>query len=322
MINAHGWSRALDVQMDQHKWQLTDQGMGYTITFLGSFLEKAGEYPESKQYEFVRDVTALTKNLTITLWRADTIYLTKDMQHLILQAAHDLPAEATFDSHNLITPVGFCMFEETLYGEDAHGATLAINAIAWQINPISWKGDEPREALVIYFFTPLSDMSDDINRVVVPKMRAAGHHVPPLALTHLYPTAFGDTVPQSDHPGSELVTGLLKMFIAMQLIAQQKIGEPVRLLPDRPTRRRMAREGMPERLITLITLRRKSAKKDEDEDKEPIPWSRRWVVRGHWRRQWYPSLKRHDWKYIYEYVKGPENKPLVITERRVFNFRR
>jgi hypothetical protein len=74
-------------------------------------------------------------------------------------------------------------------------------------------------------------------------------------------------------------------------------------------------------MITLITLRRKSVKKD-DEEPAKIEWSRRWVVRGHWRKQWYPKSQTHDYVYIHDFIKGPEDKPLVITERRVFNFRR
>lgn len=146
----------------------------------------------------------------------------------------------------------------------------------------------------------------------------------PFALGHWYATLEGQKVPRTGLPGSELITELLALFVAMNLVAQQRIGTPMVLDPDRATRRRMKRDfgdDGPERRITLITLRRKSVKKDDEEPKK-VEWSRRWPVRGHWRRQWYPKLKRHDWVYIYEYIKGPEDKPLVITERRIFNFRR
>jgi hypothetical protein len=266
-----------------------------------------------------------------TLWLADTIYITTDMQHLLMQAAHDLPQDIRFDIHSLLTPRGFCMFEETIYGEDVAGKKIAMSGIAWNEVLISETpyhlpipdDETPDKAVLIYFFTPTDDMADDINRDMLPELRAAGWLIGPYAISHFYPIGDGAKIPEGSLPGAQLVTGLLRVFIAMQLLAQQKIGAPITMAPDRASRKRYARkyDGAPDRMITLITLRRKNVKKD-DEESAKVEWQRRWVVRGHWRKQWYPSLKRHDWKYIYEYIKGPEDKPLVQTERRVFNFRR
>ena len=173
---------------------------------------------------------------------------------------------------------------------------------------------------MLYYFTDPTDFNDDFNEEFMRQLKGPP---PPLMIAHFYPVTVGDTLPKVTITGSDIVVGILKLFVAMQMLAQQKIGAPIRLNPDRASRKRYARQHPdgPERIITLITLRRKSVKKD-DEEPMKVEWSRRWIVRGHWRRQWYPSLKRHDWKYIYECIKGPEDKPLVITERRVFNFRR
>jgi hypothetical protein len=35
-----------------------------------------------------------------------------------------------------------------------------------------------------------------------------------------------------------------------------------------------------------------------------------WMVRGHWRNQWYPSLKRNQPIWVHSYVKGPGGAPL------------
>jgi hypothetical protein len=321
MLAVHGWSRALDVQMDQQKWQREEMGIQYTLSFFADFLDKKGD--EDYRHDLpgiARDATALTHSVMVLLNLADTIFLTRDMQHIILQAAHDLPEEAEFDFRTFITPCGFCMFEETVYGKDRIGLTIGVSAMAWNLAPIQ---GEPHEALMLYFFTSTDDMEDDVNREVMPRIRARGDSIGPLALCHWYPALEGARIPAAGEPGTELVTGLLKLFVAMNLIAQQKIGEPMQMRPTRAQRRRIERDPNyphPDKRITLITLRRKSVKHD-DEPKE-IVRTHRWLVRGHWRRQWYPSTKRHEWKYIYEYVKGPEDKPLLITERRVFNFRR
>lgn len=48
-----------------------------------------------------------------------------------------------------------------------------------------------------------------------------------------------------------------------------------------------------------------------------VDWSCQWIVRGHWRNQWYPSEGRHKQRYVPPYVKGPPDKPLRVTERVV-----
>jgi hypothetical protein len=41
----------------------------------------------------------------------------------------------------------------------------------------------------------------------------------------------------------------------------------------------------------------------------------RWVVRGHWRNQWYPSRDGHKPIWIAPHVKGPEDAPLLTGEK-------
>jgi hypothetical protein len=87
--------------------------------------------------------------------------------------------------------------------------------------------------------------------------------------------------------------------------------------PDRAAARRAAKtlEAVP--AITVITLRAPQARPKRDEG-EPIEWSHRWLVRGHWAKRWHPAEQAHRLHYIAEYVKGPPEKPLIVTDR-VFN---
>lgn len=321
------WHRALDIQMDTWKWCNSDEGTLYNASFFSSHLYKAQRGTSiSMDDPILKDGYDMARHAGISLWRGDTIYVTSDMLHLILQAAHDLPNEATIDFHTLLSPYGFALFEEAIVGEDSGGETVTVSAISWEIAPLAIRAgrEDAEECVVIYFWNDPYDMRDKYNPGFLEVLHSTKVPVPSLVIQHFYPALDGSTVPQfTSEPGTEIVTATVRLFVAMNLLAQQKIGTPVRLRPDRATRKRYAREHPdgPERLITLITLRRKSVKKD-DEEPQKVEWSRRWVVRGHWRKQWYPSVKRHDWVYIHEFIKGPEDKPLVITERRVFNFRR
>lgn len=68
--------------------------------------------------------------------------------------------------------------------------------------------------------------------------------------------------------------------------------------------------------MTVVRLRRpRSAPSDEERD---VNWAHRWIVSGHWRNQWFPSLKTHRQVWIGSYVKGPEDKPLLLRRGRAF----
>jgi len=312
------WHRALDVQMDTLKWLRQEHGAAFAYNFFTSVLKWNSE-------EFDDAPANLIHHVQTTLWQADTIFITTDMMHLLLQAAHDLPEDIVWDSHILLSKRGFILFEEPIDGVDRSNKKVTMHALAWENERVAADEEHPdgSEAIIVYYFTDPTDFTDDFNKEYLERARLKNIPVPPLLLAHFYPATVGDLLPVVSETGSEIVVGILKLFVAMHMLAQQRIGAPIRLNPDRASRKRYARQHPdgPERIITLITLRRKSVKKD-DEEPMKVEWSRRWIVRGHWRRQWYPSLKRHDWKYIYECIKGPEDKPLVITERRVFNFRR
>jgi hypothetical protein len=44
-------------------------------------------------------------------------------------------------------------------------------------------------------------------------------------------------------------------------------------------------------------------------------YSHQWIVRGHWRRQWYRSQQRHVPIWITEHVAGPDDKPFKASDK-------
>jgi hypothetical protein len=79
--------------------------------------------------------------------------------------------------------------------------------------------------------------------------------------------------------------------------------------------RRMGRLHLPGAL-TIVRLRR-FAPHDEHEDDgaSKVDWSHRWMVTGHWRNQWLPSIGAHRLQWISPHIKGPRDRPLVIKQR-------
>jgi hypothetical protein len=65
----------------------------------------------------------------------------------------------------------------------------------------------------------------------------------------------------------------------------------------------------------VVQLRKTEYKSGEkSDDGRFIDWSHRWVVGGHWRWQPYKdNTKKRIW--IAPYVKGPDDKPLVMKDK-------
>lgn len=81
----------------------------------------------------------------------------------------------------------------------------------------------------------------------------------------------------------------------------------------RAERRRHVRAGLPEpRTVRVLRLRHGVGNAARVSGDEPgRVYRHRWVVRAHWRNQWYPSIGAHRPKWIAPYLAGPEDAPLL-----------
>lgn len=81
----------------------------------------------------------------------------------------------------------------------------------------------------------------------------------------------------------------------------------------RPLRRRLDKAGIPS---TLVTVDLKSRHRPPSDTVGRAPdWSHRWTVRGHWRHLKHQRFKSPRAVWIPEYVKGPEDAPLVVKDK-------
>jgi hypothetical protein len=114
----------------------------------------------------------------------------------------------------------------------------------------------------------------------------------------------------------------LLFWRVMQKLMAEKIVQSEARVAGRPARREAKRFEMPTSILRVIELRRKRSNKEPDrENGSARNYTHRWIVRGHWRNQWYPSEGRHKQKYISEYVAGPEDLDLIV-KTRVWNWDR
>jgi len=91
---------------------------------------------------------------------------------------------------------------------------------------------------------------------------------------------------------------------------------------DRHTRHRLERTGVNlDPRVRVIHLRRKIG---EPSGEEPYgetvhEWHWQWLVRGHWRNQYFPSQRRNRPVFVQPYVKGPKDKPLKPVATTVYS---
>jgi hypothetical protein len=62
--------------------------------------------------------------------------------------------------------------------------------------------------------------------------------------------------------------------------------------------------------IAVVRLRSSVREAVAVEQGQGPQWKQRWLVRGHYRAQWYPTLNEHKVIWIAPYLKGPEDAPL------------
>jgi hypothetical protein len=97
------------------------------------------------------------------------------------------------------------------------------------------------------------------------------------------------------------------------LLMQQPVTTISEAEYTRADRRRLARRDIPADRVRVIQLRRRTHSTEHGEsDRE---YHHRWIVRGHWRQQWYPARGVHRPVWIAPHLKGPDGAPLLGGEK-------
>ncbi len=103
---------------------------------------------------------------------------------------------------------------------------------------------------------------------------------------------------------------ILRLTGAFLLLRRQGLLEEEKLPIPRQLRRRLERDRITF-TETALYLHLPAGHPAPERRGGDVEWSRRWLVRGHWRNQWYPSEQVHRTIWISPYVKGPEDRPFI-----------
>jgi hypothetical protein len=147
----------------------------------------------------------------------------------------------------------------------------------------------------------------------------------PVVPMHLTPWVYGESIDGNEVDVDGRLTGVGDWWALLQTtlrLMQQKIRPHGYGRPDRAARREGTRLGFPpDTEVVIVRLR------TEEQEREPTEggtanYSHRFIRSGHWRNQWYPSIRDHRRIWINPTVVGDPSLPLLVRPRRVFQWTR
>ena len=293
-----------------------------------------------------RDGATMLADMRETLRSTENFWVSKSMMDLALQVAPSMPDEDLLPP-DLPARQGWMWYETPYRQIDVRRQVLYDNAIMWsawgdrvRVWHFTDKGetrDSVNQAILrvegYYEQLPqlmLSHVFDMKFNEHLPRGLTWDTPLPPGAKLEVKKVTNADgseaimyatdeTVDIREEP--QVVRSPLAAFIVcLWRLCQQSIADRWTEELQRHARKRMTRAHLPVSPITVITLRRRAQHAEEGETH--VEWQHRWMVRGHWRKQPYREENADGEKvtvyrniYINPYLKGPEDKPLLIRDK-------
>lgn len=241
---------------------------------------------------------------------ADLFFVTPEMTSLAQGAAETMPPFQLLPE-DIPTKFGFIVFPQTIaINPDPQGEVHLAAACwgTWHNCPPQWLYD----GIWISFY---SDIELTTGQPIVngnPTFILDGEAQIPFNAPNPFDL-------QKDHPYQAAMRIIRTAWVLMQ---QKGLSEISIVQAARAARRRLERViDVPLKGVQVIGLRRFSSELIGSEETEKREYFHRWIVNGHWRQQWYPSIEAHRPIWISPYVKGPEDAPFN-PQQKVFSWRR
>lgn len=304
------YSQALEQQLALLRFMKSDEFRRFeTEEFADKWKAGLASDPLTRrQYDVIR----------ASLEMADPYYWSSDLTKLAEQSSESLP-DFKLSADLFPTRAGFWWFSTLLENTiEFHGLPTSVRGLMWLVDKnqqgvyLSFTHERPGwfalfPGNLINWHFGLS-AADVVSRAI--------RRLPDLDVPEFRDEP--DRLVKAEERAMKSLTYMRVLFAGL-LFIRQHILVTSEQSAERSTRKRLAREGFThEPLVRVVELRRKQSKSEHHGDSEPVEWSHQWIVSGHWRQQWYPSLNANQPIWVMPYVKGPEDKPLKPPRAKVF----
>lgn len=251
-----------------------------------------------------RDAANAAKYLRADVRQAGLWWVAPPMCALVDHAAKSMPPHR-LHARDVPEPFGMVFFGSALDGIDSYGESepMVVNAVSWGVRTLLENGKQGIDitswglAVTTHgrIWTPMGG----------PNWWLGGL---PTATTGAPADARGSTAEASAYEDCHRLAALWRLAASPGIATEttERLG--------RAAERRVERAGVDPSPLRVIRLRRLASSAPEYEHGTDVEWSHRWMVSGHWRNQWYPTLDDHRPVWISPYVKGPDHLPLVVKE--------
>jgi len=312
-----GWEQALEVQA-----QLLKQTQG------PFWREMSGHWLANREEKYGRHAMLPSRHAFAVasemVAEAEPIYVTGEMLDLTRTAMETFDTTEEVHDHDFFLRNGMALLAKPFVAKDAEGLETAWSAVTWRYVDLPPEASPDRQPvpaveIILWWDTTVDDGWDEAHPEQIAfarelyrswGMRYAVMHATLVPLEYMSQPRH---MSQEGDPEASWMT-FLRVF---NRLMEERIVLKSRMRPHRAIRRSAARLGLVEvKDVVVCELRRARPRGYEwPESGEGGHLSHRFMVRGHYRNQWYPSLQRHRQRYIFPYIKGPDDKPFIDKKR-------
>lgn len=249
-----------------------------------------------------QDHTALDL-LARHLRAADLYWVAEPMTALAMSAGGQLAA-ASWGPDDRPAPCGLLLWDGGV-GMVNRGLEVTVDACTW--------GPAPG-GVMVWLLTRRARIAEALTGRGV---ELVAGDVPPLVPLAAWTIPASGEVSMAAIPEDPPVPVMACLAASWLLMQQPTLTDRSTVRPDARVRGVTTRLGMPDPEVTLVDLRRRYVPDDREETGVGggRRYKHRWVVSGHWRNAWRPSVQEHRRIWVPAHIKGPEGAPLLKTEK-------
>lgn len=253
----------------------------------------------------------LRDGLCNTLLSASPFFVARNIAGLIQEASVQLGGidRVTINASDLPTAAGYCLFETPLEmpRHVPTGEIRSLAALSWSLVEIvdgrSWITPHASNATHLQIF-PWMHMPK-----LSPEFWLGSFVMMPLG-------SMERPLKEVSSPNVDRLWAVTSVLVTLcEFLRQRILQTSDRALMNRQARKRIAKILPHEPMVRVVQLRSRQYQQREESHDLNVEWSCQWLVRGHWRQQFFPASGAHRPIWIMPHVKGPADKPLRVTER-------